>query len=213
MTEAPIAHVVFDADGVLQHLPGGWHAAVAPLLGDRTEEILQAAWAAEAPMLTGGDGDFRAVLAGVLLEHGAAASAEEVYVAAWGSVQTDHETADVVRRVRAAGYGAHLGTNQASHRSALMRTELGYDDLFDVSCYSYELGVAKPDPRFFLLAAGRIGAEPHEILFIDDSVRNIVAARSVGMAALHWSFDPDAGAEHTGQAGLVDRLAAHGVHL
>ena len=30
-----LRHVLFDADGVLQHIPDGWYAAVARYLGDR----------------------------------------------------------------------------------------------------------------------------------------------------------------------------------
>ena len=51
-----------------------------------------------------------------------------------------------------------------------------YDSLFDVSCYSWELGARKPDPAFFAEAARRIGAHPAAILFIDDSARNVAAA-------------------------------------
>lgn len=222
MNTTDVRHVLFDADGVLQHLPGGWYAAAEPHLGDPSEAFLHAAWALEAPMLTGGDDDFLAALEGLLLEHGSSASAAEVYAALWGAVETVATTADVVRRVQAAGYGVHLGTNQAPHRSSLMRTTLGYDDLFDVSCYSYELGVAKPDPTFFHRAADRIGAEPGEILLIDDSAKNVEAARSAGMSAIRWAFDvgdelAGSGAstlvEHTGHAALIEQLAAHGVRL
>ena len=213
MNTTDVRHVLFDADGVLQHLPGGWYAAAAPFLGDLTEDFLRDAWAAEVPLLTGGDGDFLAILTGLLEDHGATGSADEVYTAVWNAIVTNQETAEVVRRVRAAGYGAHLGTNPARHRGSFMRAGLGYDDLFDMSCYSYDLGVAKPDPEFFRRCAERIGADPGEILFVDDSARNVAAARSVGMTALHWSFDPAAEADHTGHDALVGELAAHGVHL
>jgi putative hydrolase of the HAD superfamily len=46
---------------------------------------------------------------------------------------------------------------------------LGYDALFDVSCYSWELGARKPHPAFFAEAVRRVGANPAAILFIDDS--------------------------------------------
>jgi putative hydrolase of the HAD superfamily len=222
MNHTDVRHVLFDADGVLQHLPGGWYAAAEPFLGERSETFLRAAWAVEVPLLTGGDVDFLEALERLLVEHGSSASAAEVYAAVWSSAETVAATADVVRRVRAAGYGVHLGTNQAPHRGNFMRVALGYDDLFDVSCYSYDLGVAKPDPAFFHRAADRIGAEPGEILFIDDSAKNVESARSTGMPAIHWTFDVGdelaasasaARAEHAGRAALIEQLAAHGVHL
>ena len=85
-----------------------------------------------------------------------------------------------------------------------MREVLGYDALFDVSCYSCELGAAKPDLAFFTEAARRIGAEPSAILFIDDSTQNVTAARIAGLAAEQWCLDD-------GHDVLLDLLGRHGV--
>jgi putative hydrolase of the HAD superfamily len=85
-----------------------------------------------------------------------------------------------------------------------MRTVLGYDDLFDVSCYSYDLGVAKPDPAFFTRAAERIGADASSILFIDDTSRNVTGARTAGLPAEQWDFTQ-------GHAVLHEILTKHGV--
>ncbi|MEI7058630.1 HAD-IA family hydrolase [Nocardioides sp. CCNWLW239] len=213
MTTDRVRHVLFDADGVLQHLPGGWYAAAEPFLGERSSAFLHAAWAAERPLLTGGGADFVAMLKELLVEHGSTASVAEVYTALWGTLDTVAATVDVVHRVRAAGYGVHLATNQASHRAELMRTTLGYDDLFDVSCYSYDLGVAKPDPSFFLRAADRIAADPSEILLVDDSAGNVEAARSAGLSAIQWAFDSGDTADHTGDPSLLEQLKRHGVRL
>jgi putative hydrolase of the HAD superfamily len=82
--------------------------------------------------------------------------------------------------------------------------------------------VAKPDPAFFHRAADHIGAEPGEILLIDDSAKNVEAARSAGMSAIHWTFDVGddlaasgnaARAEHTGHAALIEQLAARGIRI
>jgi putative hydrolase of the HAD superfamily len=85
-----------------------------------------------------------------------------------------------------------------------MRQVLGYDALFDVSCYSCDLGVTKPAPAFFAEAARRIGAERPAILFIDDSEQNVDGARAAGLAAEQWSFD-------AGHDALAALLASHGV--
>jgi 2-haloacid dehalogenase len=44
----------------------------------------------------------------------------------------------------------------------------------------------KPDPEIYKVLFGRNGLEPGECLFIDDSERNVDAARSVGMTAHHF---------------------------
>lgn len=143
-----VDHVLLDADGVLQYLPGGWLDAVEPFVGERTAEFLDDVWTDEKPSLRG-DGDFLTELGRAIEKYGVEASLEELYPAVWHSIHVEPSSIDLVHRLRAAGYGVHLGTNQEQHRSAYMRSSLGYDDLFDVSCYSCELGVAKPDSGFF----------------------------------------------------------------
>jgi len=50
-------------------------------------------------------------------------------------------------------------------------------------------GLVKPDPAIFHLAAARAGMAPQELLFVDDSVANIEAARALGFH-VHRFEDP-----------------------
>jgi len=200
-----IRHVLFDADGVLQHVPGGWESAASPYLGKRAMEFLRRAWADELPALSG-EADFLPLLAAALIDFGVSEPVTTFHRDVWHNIAIVDSTVDVVHALRQGGYGVHLGTNQDRHRAGHMRAALGYDDLFDVSCYSFELGVAKPDPAFFAEAARRIGAPPAQILFIDDSVANVDGARSAGLAAEQWTHG-------SGQPSLIALLARHGIEL
>lgn len=200
-----IRHVLFDADGVLQHVPDGWFAPLEPLLGERAEAFVLRVWELEHPMMRG-EGDFVDVLQQVLDEHGSSRTPAEVQAAAWHDIALVEESIDLVHAVRAAGYGVHLASNQERHRAAYMRATLGFDELFDVSCYSYDLGHAKPSPSYFEAAVERIGIAPQEALFIDDRADNVASARSVGLAGVHWHHE-------LGHAALREQLAAHGVVL
>lgn len=70
---------------------------------------------------------------------------------------------------------------------------LGWDDrakfhlraLFDDFCDSSELGMRKPDPKFYLLACHRNGIRPAEAVFLDDIGMNLKAARALGMETIH----------------------------
>jgi putative hydrolase of the HAD superfamily len=198
-----IRHVMFDADGVLQHVPGGWIAVAEPYFGERALEFLQRSYEAELPTLAG-QGDHLAIVAATLADFGVTLPVEDIYRAIWLCMEPAAASLDLVRRLRRGGYGVHLGTNQEPYRAAHMREVLGYDTLFDVSCYSCELGAAKPDPAFFTEAARRIGAVPAAILFIDDSAPNVAAARTAGFAAEQWCLDD-------GHDALHDLLARHGI--
>ena len=200
-----IRHVLLDADGVLQHMPGGWVAAVERHLGVGAEEFWELATQDEQACLRG-EGDFLEVLAGHLRTLGASVTAEELHRAVWRSVHVEPASVALVHALRDAGLGVHLGTNQEHHRAAYMRTALGYDDLFDESFYSCEIGAAKPDGAFFCAVLDRLGAAAPEVLFVDDSERNVVGARECGLAAEHWQIDD-------GMPALRRRLAGHGLAL
>lgn len=201
----PVRHVLFDADGVLQELPGGWYAAMEPYLGVRTREFLHRTWDDELPALAG-QGDYMPLLTALLLEYGVPEPCGAVFQAVWHRIERVERSFEIVEELRRRGYGVHLGTNQERHRAAHMRTTLGYDELFDTSCYSYDLGVAKPDPEFFREAARRMKARPSEVLFIDDSSRNVDGARAAGMRAEQWDHGQ-------GHGVLLSLLARHGIHV
>ena len=66
---------------------------------------------------------------------------------------------------------------------------------------SGDVGLCKPDPRIFELTARYAGLAPAELLFVDDSNRNIDAAAALGFAVHHFT-DP---------AALAPALGAHGL--
>jgi len=200
---SPVRHVLFDADGVLQHAPCGWETAAEAYLGERTTEFLSRVWEEELRALTG-HAELLPLLAAAMTDFGVIAPPEEVHRALWLRIEPVEESFAVVGALRRNGYGVHLGTNQERNRATHMREVLGYDALFDVSCYSWELGVCKPDPAFFTEAASRIGADPEDIVFIDDSARNVAAARDVGLGAEQWTLTD-------GHPALLSLLAQHGI--
>ena len=62
---------------------------------------------------------------------------------------------------------------------------------FDHAVISGHVGAAKPDRRIFEILFERVGRQPQELLFIDDSLSNIEAARALGMPAIHFGPDID----------------------
>lgn len=56
-----------------------------------------------------------------------------------------------------------------------------FSALFDPIVYSHEEGLEKPDPAFYRLACDRIGAEPSEVVFVDDTEGHVTVAQAVGM--------------------------------
>ena len=87
-----------------------------------------------------------------------------------------------------------------------MRGTLYVEDIFDEQFYSWELGVAKPDPGYFRAIVERVDGRPERMLFIDDNAENVEGAREVGLPA---ELFPAGG----GVAALRPLLAAYGISL
>ncbi|MBN0045964.1 HAD family phosphatase [Streptomyces actuosus] len=68
---------------------------------------------------------------------------------------------------------------------------LGLTDLADDVVSSARVGLAKPDPRIYRLAASRAGARPERCLFVDDTEENVSAARALGMTGVHFREPAD----------------------
>jgi len=92
---------------------------------------------------------------------------------------------DLIRRLRPP-YVTSVLSNADNTLVDRMKHEQGIFDLFDDVLCSADVGLAKPDPRVYELAARRLGLEPAECLFVDDLGSNVVAARDAGMHGIHY---------------------------
>jgi putative hydrolase of the HAD superfamily len=197
--------VLWDADGVLQHLPAGWEASMRPVVGhlvDDVEAFLQEAFAAERPALTG-HARWVEVLPRLLEKWGIAHAYDDA-LQVWLTIEPVAETRELVASLRASGVRCFLATNQDEHRGRHMHENLGYAELFDDTFYSFELGVAKPDPAYFSAVLSRLALPAGEVLFVDDNAANVQSARDVGLRAEQWHVDE-------GIDLLRERLLAHGL--
>jgi putative hydrolase of the HAD superfamily len=205
MGSGAVSAVLWDADGVLQDLPSGWEASMRPAVGhlvDDVEGFLAAAFAAERPCLTG-DARWVEVLAGLLGEWGIPEAYDDA-LQVWLTIHPVEEVRSLVAKVRAAGTRCYLATNQDEHRGRFMQRELAYDDLMDGAFYSYDLGLAKPDPAYFRTVLDRLALPPDSVLFVDDNPGNVDNARAVGLRAESWQVGQ-------GVDLLREHLARHGL--
>lgn len=99
-------------------------------------------------------------------------------------------SADVVDELIAAGIAVYGLTNWSAetfHHAVPAAPAIGR--LSDVLVSGQE-GLVKPDPRIYRLAAARFGLDPAATLFVDDSVRNVEAARAEGFEAVLFTEAP-----------------------
>jgi len=53
--------------------------------------------------------------------------------------------------------------------------------------YSYEEGLAKPDPQIYEIACRRLEVQPNQAIFLDDRAENVTAANNLGMRGILFS--------------------------
>lgn len=63
----------------------------------------------------------------------------------------------------------------------------GFERMCDELVYSHEVGLLKPDARFYRLAAERLGVRVERCVFLDDTSECVEGARAVGMHAIEFT--------------------------
>lgn len=74
--------------------------------------------------------------------------------------------------------------SNTSEKKAEFSRIVGYYVYFTPCLLSYELGVEKPDHRSFEILIRALDLPPENIIFIDDSIQNIEAAKELGIDAI-----------------------------
>ena len=97
---------------------------------------------------------------------------------------------EYIKRLRHAGYRTGLLSNFGDNARRLWTEVYPFIEYFDGIVISAEVGLLKPDPQIYHLAAESVGVQMTEALFVDDFAENIEAAKAIGMQTLHFT-DPD----------------------
>ena len=95
---------------------------------------------------------------------------------------------ELVKALR-PGYKLSILSNADISLRQRLERDIGIHDLFDDIVCSAEVGMAKPEPTVFRLAAERLGVEPVECVFVDDHDVNVKAAEEIGMRGVLHRVD------------------------
>jgi epoxide hydrolase-like predicted phosphatase len=99
----------------------------------------------------------------------------------FAGMRPDERMLEGVAAARRAGVRTGLVSNSWG--------EEGYDrsrfaELFDAVVISGEIGIRKPAPEIYALAAERLGRAPERCVFVDDLPGNLKPALAIGMATV-----------------------------
>lgn len=194
-----VSAVLFDADGVLQHVDHDWATVLDAWGGVGFADVV---FEQEVGALRGSE-SLRACLERVV-ESRAPHQDVDALLALWLHVRVDDEALAIVDELRDAGVRCFLATNQQDARRDLMLRS--YGSRFDGYGFSCDLGAMKPEQAYFDALFEAHALDPRECVFLDDSVRNVEAGRQAGLHAVQ--HDPTSGA-----GGVRRALRTYGLNV
>lgn len=78
-------------------------------------------------------------------------------------------------------------TNWSAETFPIAKRKYRFLDLFEGILVSGREQLKKPDPQIFQLLIDRYELNPKDMLFIDDSQRNVSSARTLGIQSIHFT--------------------------
>lgn len=184
----PVRAVVFDLwDTIVDFVPDdgdALHRRIADRLGVPYERFREV-WYAEELVRSRNVGPLAICFGTACRILGVEADVEELV--GWRRDLTRHALVpragllETLAELRARGLGVGLVSN-CTEEVADVWPETSFARLFDVAVFSATVGIAKPEPAIYRLAASRLGVEPAECLFVGDGANDeLRGARDVGM--------------------------------
>lgn len=95
-------------------------------------------------------------------------------------------TREVIEKLKDSGFKIGLLSVHAKEWIEFCEQKYNYYKLFDEIVYSFEIGELKPAREPFEMILKKLGANPQECIFIDDSQRNLSTADSIGIKTIQF---------------------------
>ena len=97
--------------------------------------------------------------------------------------ELNQELIEYIRRSRAR-FKMGVCSNFSSLLRSLLTEKWKIVDLFEVLVISSEVKLLKPDARIYQLALKKLALKPDEVVFVDDSEKNITGAEALGIRSV-----------------------------
>lgn len=94
--------------------------------------------------------------------------------------------------LRARGYGIYIISNFGETAFAQCQKALDFLSKADGAVISYQVKLVKPDYEIYHLLCRKYGLKEEECVFIDDTAKNVEAAKEVGMKGIVFHSLPQA---------------------
>lgn len=102
-------------------------------------------------------------------------------------LQAKPDSVALLRRLHDAGTPLYYLSNMPAPYALQLEAANDFMAWFSDGVFSARVHANKPEPEIFEIASARFGAAPNELLFLDDHLPNVQAARAAGWQALHFT--------------------------
>jgi len=103
----------------------------------------------------------------------------------WRGDRLDQQLVEFIKGLQ-GDYTTALLSNAWDDLRPLLIDLWKIDGIFDHIFISGELKLAKPDPKIYQHVISELQQDPAEMIFVDDFIENIEAARTEGLNAIHF---------------------------
>lgn len=104
------------------------------------------------------------------------------------SFQFNDELLDYLKTLKGK-YTLSIYTTDIVQNDPVARHQL--DPIFENIFAANNLGISKKESNGYIIIAQKLQANPSQILFIDDSIGNIEAAKKAGLQAIHYTSNQE----------------------
>ena len=184
--------IVFDYGGVISAPQDpGFFAITERLLGLGREQVL-AGWAAYRSELDRGTRSPEELYRLIARDHALAPAPEVIAEIARADYDSwahgNLETLRWARELKAQGFKIGILTNMPpDYEPWFNRAAADFRALADAELISGQVRLVKPEPAIYALMAERMALPPEELCFLDDTERNVAAARACGWQGIHFT--------------------------
>ena len=174
-----IQAVIFDADGVLVRPERIWSQQLEQHCHLDPGAFVEFIFHGEFQKCLIGQADLKEMLPPVLQRLNWTRGVE-VFLREWLECEhaLDAALLEGIAQIRASGVPCYLATNQERYRTAYLEREMGLGAVLDGIFSSSTLGFRKPDLEYYHAVQRELGLDSSEILFWDDTLKNVEAARA-----------------------------------
>ena len=91
---------------------------------------------------------------------------------------------ELMKLLTESGVKMAIASSSPMENIRLIIKGLGIEGCFQAIVWGREVAEGKPSPQVFLLAAEKLGLDPHNCLVVEDAVAGVAAAKRAGMKCL-----------------------------